>query len=296
MDPSTAGRCARATDVIHSMTYFVSETEQHLVEVGLRPGRMCYFAGRAAAMGAVGPGVVAATFYNFNPELVARHIPRAWSLASPEAIVQARFQSVDVALRRLLGDDLAGSAEVAEAAELARTAALACTGEGRPLYAGHADLNWPSEPLLVLWHAISLLREHRGDGHIAALVASGLSGIEALLTHTATGRGFIAAAAQQTRGWSEQEWAAAEERLRARELLGADGTLTASGTALRAEVEAATDRMALAPWVALGDAGSARLSEIGKMLSRTVLAAGAIPDGIFTPASGRTTSAAQATS
>jgi len=148
----------------------------------------------------------------------------------------------------------------------------------------------------VLWHAISLLREHRGDGHIAALLASGLSGIEALLTHTATGRGFTAAAAQQTRGWSAQEWAAAEERLRARDVLCADGTLTASGDALRAEVEAATDRMALAPWVALGDAGSARLSEIGKMLSRTVLAAGAIPDGIFTPASGRTTSAAQATS
>jgi hypothetical protein len=287
MDPSTAGRCARAIDIIHSMTYFVPETEQYLVEAGLRPGRMCYFAGRAAAMGAVGPGVVAAMFYNFNPELVARHIPRAWTLASPDALVKARLRSVDAALRRLLGEELADSPDVAESAELARTAAVACTGDGRPLYAGHADLAWPTEPLLVLWHAISLLREHRGDGHIAALVAAGLSGIEALVTHTATGRGFLAAAAQQTRGWSQPEWAAAEKRLRTRGLLAGDGTLTEAGTALRGEVEAATDRMALAPWVALGDAGAARLAEIGKGLSRTVLAAGAIPDGIFTPASGK---------
>lgn len=292
MDSSTAGRCARDTDIIHSMTYFVPETEQYLVEAGLRPGRMCYFAGRAAAMGAVGPGVVAATFYNFNPELVARHIPRAWALASPEALVAARFRSVDAALRRLLGEKLAGSDDVAEAAELARSAAVACPGEGRPLHAGHADLQWPSEPLLVLWHSITLLREHRGDGHIAALVAAGISGIEALVTHTATGRGFIAAAAQQTRGWSQQEWAAAEESLRTRDLLAGDGTLTEAGAALRGEVESATDRMALAPWTALGDAGAARLAEIGKMLSRTVLAAGAIPDGIFTPASGRDKQAA----
>src|ERR1035437_3666605 len=134
MDTKTAGRGARALDMIHSMTYFVPETEQYLTEAGLRPGRMCYFAGRAAAMGAVGPGVVAATFYNFNPELVERHIPRAWTLASPEAVVAARFRSVEAALRRLLGEELAASADVTEAAELARTAAVACTGDGRALY------------------------------------------------------------------------------------------------------------------------------------------------------------------
>ena len=296
MDTVTAGRCARATDIIHSMTYFVPETEAHLVQAGLRPGRMCYFAGRAAAMGAVGPGVVAATFYNFNPELVARHIPRSWTLASPESLVQARFRSVDAALRRLLGAELAESSEVAEAAELARTAAMACTVDGRALYAGHADLQWPSEPLLVLWHAITLLREHRGDGHIAALLAAGLSGIEALVSHTASGRGFTVAAAQQTRGWSEQQWSAAEEGLRSRGLLGVDSALTEVGTALRAEVEAATDQMALTPWVALGDAGAARLTEIGKMLSRTILAAGAIPDGIFNSTSARASGSAQRTS
>jgi len=287
MDITTTARCARATDIIHSMTYFVPETEQYLTEVGLRPGRMCYFAGRAAAMGPVGPGVVAATFYNFNPELVARHIPRAWTLAAPEVVVQARLRAVDAALRRLLGAELAESQEIVEAAELARTAAQACTGPGRPLYAGHADLEWPTEPLLVLWHAITLLREHRGDGHIAALLAADLSGIEALVSHTATGRGFLPAAAQRTRGWSEQQWADAETALRERGLLAEDGSLTEAGTRLRAEVEAATDQMAVAPWEALGESGVTRLTEIGKKLSRSLLAAGALPDGIFSAASGR---------
>lgn len=287
MDTKTAGRGARALDMIHSMTYFVPETEQYLTEAGLRPGRMCYFAGRAAAMGAVGPGVVAATFYNFNPELVERHIPRAWTLASPEAVVAARFRSVEAALRRLLGEELAASAEVTEAAELARTAAVACTGDGRALYAAHADLEWPTEPLLVLWHAITLLREHRGDGHIAALLGAGLSGLQALVTHTGTGRGFTVTAAQATRGWSAQQWKAAEDDLQVRGLLVADGTLTEAGTQLRSQVEAATDQMALAPWTALGDAGAERLTEIGKTLSRAILAGGAIPDGIFTAASGR---------
>ncbi|AFT99139.1 SCO6745 family protein [Nocardia brasiliensis] len=286
MDSTDAGRCARALETIHSMTYFAPETEQYLVEAGLRPGRMCYFAGRAAPMGAVGPGVVAATFYNFNPDLVARHIPRAWSQATPEAVVTARLASVDAALRRLLGA-AADSAEVREAAELARTAATACTAEGRPLHAAHADLPWPTEPLLVLWHAITLLREHRGDGHIAALLAAGLSGIEALITHTATGRGFTPLAAQQTRGWNEQQWTDAAAALRMRGLLTADDTLTEAGTQLRADVEAATNDMALAPWSALGDAGATRLAEIGKTLSRTIVAAGAFPPGVFTAATGR---------
>ncbi|MFG1793914.1 hypothetical protein [Nocardia sp. NPDC049149] len=282
MDTTSAGRCARATDLIHSMTYFAPETEQYLTEAGLRPGRMCYFAGRAAPMGAVGPGVVAATFFNFNPELVARHIPRAWTLATPEAVVEARFASVDAALRRLLGNELATSAVIAEAAELARTAALACTVEGRPLYAAHADLDWPTEPLLVLWHAVTLLREHRGDGHIAALLAADLSGLEALVTHTASGRGFTPAAAQLTRGWTPEQWADTENALRERGLLTEDGTLTDAGTKLRTELETETNLMALAPWAALGDEGVQRLTEIGKTLSATLLAAGALPANTFT--------------
>lgn len=287
--PEDAGRFARTLDVVHSMTYFVPETEEHLVGAGLRPGRMVYFAGRAAPMGPVGPGVVTATFYNFNPELVARHIPRAWTLATPEALIGARFASVDAALRRMLGER-ADAPDVAEAAALTKVAAEVCTPEGRPLYAGHAELDWPGTPLLDLWHGTSLLREHRGDGHIAALVGEGLTGPEAIVTHTATGRGFTPQAAKLSRGWSEEQWAATEEGLRGRGLLDAQGALTESGRALRAAVEAATDRSALAPWAHLGHERASRLSAIGRDLTRALLAAGVFPDGVFTMASGRTRS------
>ena len=89
---------------------------------------------------------------------------------------------------------------------LVRDAAGACTPEGRPLYDGDDDLELDRGPALVMWHALTLLREHRGDGHIAALNSAGLSGIEALVTHSATGEGFLAGFAQASRGWSKQEW------------------------------------------------------------------------------------------
>jgi hypothetical protein len=238
-----------ATNSLHSLIYFAPETEHYLTGVGLRGNRMCYFAGRAAPMGAVGAGVVAATFYNFNPALVARSIPDAWQLAAPATVIEARYVAVDAA----------------------------CAPEGRPLYAGNADLSWPDAPHLVMWHALTLLREHRGDGHIAALAYAGLSGIEAIVTHTKTGNGFLTEFAKSSRGWSEQEWTAAEAGLRARGLLDADGALTEAGQALRAQLETDTDRMAAAPWQRLGDERTEEVVRIAKAMSRAVAAAGAFP-------------------
>jgi hypothetical protein len=262
------------------MIYFVPETEQSLTAIGLRPGRMCYFAGRAAPMGPVGPGTVAATFYNFSPEIVARHIPRAWTLASPDRVIVARFEAVDAALRRLLGDAATGP-EVEELADLTRTAAAGCSPEGRPLYAAHADLDVPAEPHLALWHAISLLREHRGDGHIAALLRAGLDALAALITHTATGRGFTPSAAQATRGWSAEQWDRRVSELTDAGLLTDAGDLTDEGERLRAQVETDTDAMAAAPWRHLGPDGTARVVELGKGLSRRISEAGAFPAGLF---------------
>ena len=135
-----------ATNSLHSLIYFAPETEHYLTGVGLRGNRMCYFAGRAAPMGAVGAGVVAATFYNFNPELVARSIPDAWELATPAAVIDARYVAVDAALTRLLGEDVIASADMLTLAGLVREAAGACTPEGRPLYAGNADLELARRP------------------------------------------------------------------------------------------------------------------------------------------------------
>ena len=241
---------------------------------------MSYFAGRAAPMGAVGAGVVTATFYNFSPSLVAHMIPRAWTLASPEQVLAARLDAARASLTRLLGEDAAGSAEVAELADLLREACAVLTPEGRPLYAGHADLPWPEEPLLALWHGATLLREHRGDGHIAALLHAGLTGLEALITHTATGRGFTEPAARATRGWRDEEWAAACAALADRGLLD-DAGLTDDGTSLRARIETQTDALSADPWLLLGPERTARVVELGKGLSRRLVGAGAFGAGIF---------------
>lgn len=274
LDPREIARAHRAVELLHSHVYFAPETEQHLTSAGLRPGRMCYFAGRSAAMGAVGAGAVTATFYNFSPALVARTIPAAWELASPEQVLTARLDAARASLTRLLRD-AASSDEVAELAELLREATTVLTPEGRALYAGHADLPWPEEPLLVLWHGATLLREHRGDGHVAALLHSGLSGIEALVTHTALGRGFTPEAAKATRGWSEEEWSAAVQALSDRGLLD-DAGLTEEGAELRTRLEVHTDALSADPWLYLGPERTARVVEIAKELSRTLVANGAL--------------------
>jgi len=280
LTPGTAARAHRALDTLHSLTYFVPEADEEYVALGLRPGRMHYFASRSAAMGRVGAGVVTATFHNFHPGLVARFVPAIWEVAAPADVLAARLRVADRALRRLLGADVVTGPEVAEAAELARTATQALSSPGRPLYAAHAELPWPAEPHLVLWHAITLLREHRGDGHVAVLVGAGLSGLEALVTHTATGRGFSEQAARATRGWSEPEWSDAVAGLRERGLLDADG-LTPDGVALRERLEAATDALAADPWLALGPEGTDRLTELGRGFSRRAVAAGAYPPGLL---------------
>ncbi|SEO75027.1 SCO6745 family protein [Trujillonella endophytica] len=279
VDPRLANRAHGAVEPLHNHLYFAPEQEEHLTAVGIRPGRMCYFAARSAPMGAVGPGVVTATFSNFSPAIVARHIPRAWTLAAPEQVVGARLAAARASLTRLLGEAATGP-EIEELAGLLREACSALTPEGRPLYAGHADQPWPEEPLLQVWHGATLLREHRGDGHVAVLVRHGLSGLEALQSHVATGRAFTPAFAQALRGWTDEEWAAGAERLAERGLV-VDGELTDAGLALRAELEAETVVLALEPWTHLGPEGTARVVELGKPLSARLAGGGAYPDGVF---------------
>jgi hypothetical protein len=275
-----AARAHRAVDSLHAVIYFVPEADEEFTGIGLRPGRMAYFAGRAAPMGPVPPGVVTATFYNFNPAIVSRHIPRAWGLASIEHILQARLRVADRALRRLLGDEAPQTPAVIELAELAREATVGLAAQGRPLYAAHADLDWPREAHLAMWHAVTLLREFRGDGHVAVLLNSGVTGLDALITHTATGRGFTEAAAKSTRGWSDDEWDAGVLRLREQGVLDEAG-LTPEGVQLRESIEAATDDLAASAWLRLGVERTERLIELGRALSRQLVNAGAFSAEIF---------------
>jgi hypothetical protein len=275
---ANAGRhCHNAVNPLHSCVYFAPEPAEELAALGLERGSMVYLAGRAAPLGAVGAGTVTATFYNFNHEHVERYIPAAWAVTTPEAVLTARLRGVDGTLRRLLGNEALISREMAEAAELALRATEACRPEARPLYAAHAGLPVPEEPHLALWHAATLLREHRGDGHLAALVVAGLSGIEALVLHNATGMAPTSTTFKRTRGWSAQQWATARDQLRERGLLDEAGDLTRSGADLRGEAEALTDRLDAAPYDHLGPVATARLTELADGFTRTLRAAGAFP-------------------
>ncbi|MFF9350629.1 hypothetical protein [Streptomyces sp. NPDC014734] len=279
--PPRAGRqCHNAVNLLHSTIYFSPDLGREFGEIGIDDPTTVYIAARAAALGAVGPGTVTAAFYNFSHDLVARHVPAVWSTASPQAVLDARLRAADATLRRLLGEETIASAELAEAAGLALRATEACTRHARPLYAAHADLPIPEEPHLAYWHAGTLLREHRGDGHLAALLRADLDPLEALVSHSATGKGMNPHWLLTTRGWEQDDWAAAEERLRGRGLLDGAGDLTEAGVTLRAELEEATDRMDRAPYQHLGAEGVARLTELGRGFLMTAAAAGAYPDGL----------------
>jgi hypothetical protein len=274
MSTSEAGLLARKTwrtiEPLHGIVYFAPEAAAAYAELGI-VDRDGYFASRAAPMGAVSAEVVIATFFNFNPEVVQHAIPAAWGITTPEALVAARFRAMDGVFRRLLGDEVVGSAEMVRAAELARTAAevAAQHTDGRPLAAGHAELEWPEDAHLVLWHAQSILREYRGDGHVALLVTHGLSGIDALISHAAAGD-VPARALQATRAWSKEDWAAAVESMRVRGWVtdGEELTFTEWGAAQRQEIEDQTDELAVIPYVALGEEACAELRALTRPWSK----------------------------
>ncbi|MFJ9467523.1 SCO6745 family protein [Streptomyces caniferus] len=280
--PEQAGRtCHNVVNPFHSTHYFAPELAAEMARAGIENRSAAYFACRGAAMGAVGPGTITATFYNFKHDLVAEHVPDVWTVTTPAAVLDGRLRAVDATLRRLLGKEAVESPEMAEAARLALRATEACTRRARPLYAAHADLPVPEAPHLAYWHAATLLREHRGDGHLLALLDAELDGLEALVTHTASGRGMSYKGVMATRGWSEEDWTAAQERLRSRGLLDAEGELTEEGVRLRKDLERRTDRLDRAPYEHLGAEGVARLTELAGGFTTAAMNAGAFPAALF---------------
>jgi hypothetical protein len=274
-DAALARRMWRLLEPVHAVTYFAPEARQATDELGLRGGWMSYFASRAAPLGAASAELVTATFYNFHPAMVARAIPAAWSYASPEAVLDARLRAMDAALRRILGP-VVDSKELVEAAELARSAAELAPIAGRPLAAANAALPWPSEPHLLLWQATGVLREQRGDGHVAALVCAGLDPLQGHVTLSQSG-GPPKDMLLFARKWSEEEWAAAERRLADRGLLDESGAATPAGAALRAGVERRTDELAAEVWRAFGPARTERLTELIRPISNRIIGTGALP-------------------
>jgi hypothetical protein len=245
-----ARRMYDLVEPIGLVPYLADESDEALMALGLRNQWDAYFAGRAAPFGPTVPAqVVHAVFYNFAPGEVARHLPRVWELTTPEAALAARERGCVAGLRRILGE-LAEDPSVARAGDLLARAATSAPVEGRALYAALRALPVPREPLARLWHAATLLREHRGDGHTVALMAEGIGGTEAHVLHALSvdmpanefGRVSHLPAAQLSN---------VIDGMRARGLVGTDGWLTAAGRATKQRVEALTDRLAEAPYNAL---------------------------------------------
>jgi hypothetical protein len=259
----------QATEGVHAVAYFSTEVDEAVAATGITGWWRSYFAGRAAPMGMVGPEVVAATFANFAPAMVERNLPSAWAMASPEAVLSARDAGLVAAFARLDDRDGTVTAALGEVAPLLDRAADAAPLVGRPLaaaWAGHRaallTADAASVPVgLRAWSATTVLREQRGDAHVAALAAAGLDGCEAHLTLAGTGR-VPGEVLQGARGWTDDDWGAAHLRLVGRGLLADDGALTPAGASLRTEVEAATDRAAAVPWSVLGDEERRRVVDV----------------------------------
>ncbi|MFE0643656.1 hypothetical protein ACFW2Y_18885 [Streptomyces sp. NPDC058877] len=277
VEPGRVRQMWHLLEPLHALLYYAPEAHDEAAALGHATEERwpSYFAWRAAPLGPAGPLRVASAFYSFSPAMVARYVPATWAAASPAEVLAARLRAVDRAYRSVLGEEAVTGPALAEAAALARRAAGAARTEGRPLAAANAELPWPEAPHLVLWQAATILREHRGDGHLAALLSAGLDPVEALVSFAAIG-----AAPEpvfESRGWTASEWAAARTRLAARGLLDPQGVATEAGRALRAEVERHTDELAAAPWGALGPEDTARLAELLGAPWLAVIGSGLLP-------------------
>ncbi|WP_328871895.1 hypothetical protein OHT76_18270 [Streptomyces sp. NBC_00287] len=276
IEPARVRQLWHLLEPLHAVLYYAPEVFEEAAALGYDTKERwpSYFPFRAAPLGAVGSERVTSAFYSFSPCMVAEHIDPAWKIASPDDVLEARLRGMDRAYRAIFGDRI-DSPELAEAAALARRAAEAANTAGRPLAAANAELDWPEPPHLQLWHAATILREHRGDGHLAALLIADLDPIESLVSFAAIGAAPVERF--ESRGWSAQEWATARERLVTRGLLNPDGTATDAGHALRRGIENQTDHLAAAPWRPLTPQDIDRLTNLLGEFWVAVLSSGLLP-------------------
>lgn len=258
---------------VHAVTYFAPECRAALDALGYRGFWMGYFAARSAPLGVVPTEVVTAVFYNFDPARVAKALPAAWQIATPATALTVRLESAVAALRR---SGVADTDATRTAADLAARVARSAPLDGRPLFAANLGLEWPDEPLARLWHAVTLLREHRGDAHVAVLTAEGISGRECNVLHAAAGR-VPRAMIMRSRDYDDEQWAHYSGQLRQRGWLDAHGELTEAGRQAKQAIEDRTDALALPALAALTDAEVEQLFAALTPITRQVVSAGDVP-------------------
>ncbi|GIJ72490.1 SCO6745 family protein [Virgisporangium ochraceum] len=269
-----ARRMFELLEPICLVTYFADECNEELAALGHRTYWDGYFASRAAPLGRVPAQVVHAAFYSFAEGEAARHIPSAWETIPPEASIAARERGSAASLRRILGEEMAGSAGLVRAADLTTRAATGAPTAGRVMYAGMRTLAVPGDPVARLWHSATMLREHRGDGHVAALVGERIGGTEAHVL-SALGMGIYPAESfGRIHHLPKDRLAAVMDGLRDRGLVDADGRLTDAGRETRGRIEARTDDLAAAPYDALPPAELAELVRELEPITATLVAAG----------------------
>lgn len=261
-------------ETYHSIVYFASEVRLALQDAGVRGFWKGYFGGRAAPLGAVPASVVTATFFNFAPTMVERALPAVWEQAVPASLTEARYDGVGRFLRKTLGEGIDGS-DMRWAASVAEDSLQGAQVGGRPLFAAYAALPWPVEPYMRLWQAATLLREHRGDGHVAVLTAQGLSGCEVHVMMAATGR-VPRETLQVNRGWTDEDWAGATESLRERGWLNGRGRVTTDGREAIRNIERVTDSLAMAPCRVISDS-FCKLLDVLQVLNASILRSAVIP-------------------
>lgn len=264
---------------LHSILYFAPEAVAEYEALGLEGRAQCYVAGRSAPLGPVGPAVVTAVFFNFNPALVETAVPAAWEAAAPEDVLAARFRAVEAVYERVD----APRGDLAEATDLARQAAASAGVAGRALASANAAVPAPGMPFADLWQALTVLREHRGDGHVAVLTVEDVGPVEALAMYAAwqdlVSRRFL----QRSRLWDDDAWTAAEQRLRDRDWYGADGELSEAGRGWRDSIERRTDELAAGPYRALDRDDSLRLFDLLRPLAAALNDAAAFPRQVILP-------------
>lgn len=263
---------------VHQLVYFAPEVREAADALGMRGYWMGYFALRAAPLGPAPASVVTSCFYVFHPDRAARALPDAWAHAAPQQVLEARERAVDAAMTAFYGPDVLAGADLAEAADLAWEAARAADTAGRVLGAANQALPRPARPHVRLWQAVTTLREHRGDGHVAVLVGRRLGPVGALVLKSAAGE-TDGEFQLRTRQWDAEDWHAAQAELRERGWLDEQGRLTAAGADAHERIEADTDAAAASPWQALGADATARLAHLLEPLARAVLDSGIVPSG-----------------
>ena len=272
----TARRMWELIEPIHAVTYFAEACRDSMTELGLKGFWMGYFAARSAPLRTAGTSVVEASFYNFAPALVRRALPDAWTRSTPDAVLGARSHAAAIALRQLSPD---ADEFARRALPMLEPAAAAARCDGRVLAAANQAIPRLVDPVERLWQATTTLREHRGDGHVAALVAADVSGLEAHVLASLTAEGAAdAARLREARGWTTDEWDAAVDALRSHGLVDAEGAPTDAAHLLHARIETTTDDLAWQPYRdGLTETGLDLLGTVLRPLANVVRRSGLLP-------------------